>query len=231
MARVTWTANEGDESAVLGAPASTIVADDRERPSGIPELLREQADLEVTIERLKVGDYLVDDLVIVERKTLADFALSLIDTRLFKQASLLNRSRWRPAFLIEGTELPEALPQHAFNGALIALTLAFDIPVLRSTDTAESARILTYCARQLGNTILRGLPSARWKPKRIGSRRLHVLASLPGVGRETARRLLDHFGTVEACFTADEMALHAVPGIGERRARELRRLVAGEDDD
>lgn len=50
----------------------TIVVDDRERSSGIVELLDESGLFEIKVERLDIGDYLIADLVI-ERKTANDF--------------------------------------------------------------------------------------------------------------------------------------------------------------
>ncbi len=48
-----------------------ILADYREKRSGIPELL--QSKVNVKIVNLVAGDYLIDEQVIVERKTNEDF--------------------------------------------------------------------------------------------------------------------------------------------------------------
>ena len=104
-----------------------IAADDRERPSGVPEALEEHPDVEVTIRRLTLGDYQVDNTLIVERKTLADFAISVIDGRLFTQASRLTRiKRARTCLILEGTpkQYPDpAISREAMQGALITVTL------------------------------------------------------------------------------------------------------------
>ena len=55
-----------------------IVADDRERPSGMVAELEKAGQAIVKIERLSVGDYCVDGAVLIERKTAVDFAQSLI---------------------------------------------------------------------------------------------------------------------------------------------------------
>lgn len=213
---------EGSEPRAL---TTTVVVDYRERASGIADLLREQGDVRVCVEPLKVGDYLIDDRVVVERKTLDDFALSVIDARLFRQAARLMNSRWRPAILLEGHKRSGTMSRNAFTGALITLTLIYDIPVLRSKDAAESARVLLYCVRQMSDRSPRRFGTARVKPKRPEWQRLSVLTSLPRIGEQTARRLLETFGTVEGCLSASEEALCAVPGIGVKTARELRRIV------
>lgn len=56
--------------------AKRIVADHRESRSGVPAALATHPNVDLTIRRLKLGDYRVNDTLIVERKTLADFAWS-----------------------------------------------------------------------------------------------------------------------------------------------------------
>jgi ERCC4-type nuclease len=69
-----------------------IIADDRESTSGIFEHLTSFSDVRLHIERLLTGDYIVDNTMIFERKAAADFAESLVDTRLFSQARRPKRS-------------------------------------------------------------------------------------------------------------------------------------------
>jgi ERCC4-type nuclease len=64
-----------------------------------------------------------------------------------------------------------------------------------------------------------------YKPKRLTSRRLHVLEGLPGVGPALARRLLARFATVEEVMIADAEDLASVPGIGGRRAAVIREVL------
>jgi ERCC4-type nuclease len=207
-----------------------IVADHRERPCGIPDLLVTMGSVDVEVAHLTVGDYVIDDRVVIERKTIDDFAVSIIDERLFRQASMLLRSPYRSALLIEGARSPQNdVPRHVLQGALVSLALVFDIPVLRSRDVAESARILAYCGRQLAETTLQGPGRRRWKPKRAHTRRIHVLSSPPGVGPERAARLLHAFGTIESVVRADAAALAQVPGIGKKTAEAIRALLSDRD--
>jgi ERCC4-type nuclease len=78
-----------------------VVVDDRERPSGVVAELEKLDALVLKIER--VGDYCIDGAVLIERKTAADFAQSLIDGRLFGQAKRMATSSLRPAYIIVGT--------------------------------------------------------------------------------------------------------------------------------
>jgi ERCC4-type nuclease len=64
-----------------------MVADDREEAGGVLAELRAREDAALEGRRRPAGDSLVGERFGVERKTLRDFAQSVIDARLFKQAA------------------------------------------------------------------------------------------------------------------------------------------------
>jgi DNA excision repair protein ERCC-4 len=207
-----------------------IVADDRERPSGIVAELAKAGQAIVKIERLSVGDYCVDGAVLIERKTAVDFAQSLMEGRLFSQAARIASSPFRPAYIIEGTSAEWAglgVSQEALQGALVTLMLIFDVPVFRSSNPAESARLIYYIGSQLVRLRDPGhVPYRQAKAKRKKTRQLRILQSLPGVGAERAKKLLERFGTVRACFTASPAELSEVEGIGSKTAAAIDQIVS-----
>ena len=209
-----------------------IVADDRERASGIVDLLREIPDVELSMEHLLVGDFVVSGQIIFERKRADDFAASLIDGRLFSQAARLVKQPLRSACILEGkTEdwIRLGVRREALQGALITLTLIFDLPVFRSIDPSETARLLVYASRQFSR-LHRAEPAYahRAKAKRLKTRRLRLLQSLPGVGPDRARNLLEHFGGVRPCLFATVEELIDVPGIGQKTAKAIQDVVGSE---
>ena len=52
-----------------------------------------------------------------------------------------------------------------------------------------------------------------------------VVESLPMVGPGLAKKLLEYFGSVEAVFAASEAELQKVENVGEKRAKEIRKLI------
>ena len=62
-------------------PAYRLRVDISEREAALSRLARSCGDFNVHVERLPAGDYLIEDTVLVERKTYADFAISLVDGR------------------------------------------------------------------------------------------------------------------------------------------------------
>ena len=206
-----------------------IVVDDRERPSGVVEELEKALDAVVKIEHLPVGDYCVDGAVLIERKTAADFAQSLIDGRLFGQAGRMSSTALRPAYIIEGTSAEWAglgVSREALQGALVTLMLIFDVPVFRSSDPAESARLIFYIGSQLVRQRDPGYaPYRQAKAKRKKTRQLRILQRLPSVGADRAKKLLARFRTARACFTASPMELSEVEGIGSKTAAAIDQVI------
>jgi len=121
-----------------------VIVDDRESKSEVIKFLSETKNVSVDIKRLSLGDYLVDNRLMFERKTMNDFALSIIDGRLFSQAIRLASSKYNSVLLLEGTgkELTETgIRREAMQGALIAVSIVLGIPVLRSKSPSESAQL------------------------------------------------------------------------------------------
>jgi ERCC4-type nuclease len=206
-----------------------IIVDDREKADGgVAAALTARDDVAVEVARLDVGDYRVERRVVVERKTVADFAASLIDGRLFRQIVALALSRERAVLVIEGRHQDwgdTGVRREAMQGALITIGVFFGVTVLHAEAPEETARLLVYLGRQAQRTTSSGLPRPGYRPKGKRARQLFLLQGLPGIGPERAARLLERFGSVQAVITASADELAAVDGIGERTAAKMRWAV------
>ena len=206
-----------------------IIVDDRERADGkVLASLVARDDVTVEIARLEVGDYRVERRVAVERKTIADFAASLIDGRLFQQAAALALAPERAVLTLEGREQEwraTGVRREALQGALITIGVFFGVAVLHSDAPEETARLLVYLGRQAQRAAQGGLPRPGYRPKGKRARQLFLLQGLPGVGPERAARLLERFGSVQAVVAASADDLATVVGIGEKTAAKMRWAV------
>jgi Fanconi anemia group M protein len=206
-----------------------IKADDRERDSGIAMMLREQFHMDVVEERLRSGDYVIGEKLVVERKTVDDLALSIVDGRLFQQV-LRMKQRFETALLIiEGnfTQAPRIdLHPHALKGGIMSVVLEWNTPVLFSNDAHDTALTLWLIGEQ--RKSLQGEQSYRpgRRPKRLRNRQVYVLQGLPSVGPKLAVQLLEHFGSVEKVVTAPQERLVDVPGVGKKKAQKIRDVVS-----
>ena len=198
-----------------------IIIDDREKHSGVVNCLQRIKDVKCEIKRLDVGDYILNRKIVVERKTLPDFAVSIKDGRLFKQAGKLIALHLQPVFILEGKNNRPGfikMRREAMQGALITLNVLFNIPVLRSQNPDETARLLVYTARQLLRMQRKPLfPKYRKFGKRRGPQ-LMMLQSIPGIGVKKAQSLLSSFANIQNIANAECKSLAGVKGIGSRSA-------------
>ncbi|MBS1263613.1 MAG: 3'-flap repair endonuclease Xpf [Methanonatronarchaeales archaeon] len=213
-----------------GRQKAPVVVDHRESRSGITRKLSE-ADLDLVVEQLSVGDFVIGDRVCVERKEADDFLSSFIDgeSRLFRQAAEIVERYPRPVLIIEGEGLYGKRNVHpnAVRGALASLILDFGVPVLRTRGRDETASIIESMARRegargAGKPVLHDGKSS----DSLTEQQIRLVSSVKGVGPGTARRILEGFGTVEAIASAEAEELMEVSGVGEERARSIVRVFS-----
>ena len=178
--------------------------------------------------QLKVGDYIINDEIVVERKSAEDFIQSLVSGRLFIQCANLSRMCLRPLLLLEGNPFQTAhkIDKQAIKGALLSIVTAWQVPVIHSKNIEDSAAMILLLTKQTlqQSNLVR---FSNYKPKRIKNHRLRFLQGLPKTGAVTASRLLDHFGSIENVLNADIKALQEVNGIGKVVAEKIREFLSG----
>jgi Fanconi anemia group M protein len=198
-----------------------IQIDHRECHSKVPDCLKE-LHCKIQIVTLRTGDYIVNQQVLVERKTADDFVVSLIQGRLFDQCERLVKGRNQPLIIIEGNPLHtnHDIEDEAIHGALISLATRWVIPVLFTKDARDTARKLMVIAKQnLKYSVFIGRHG--YKPKNRRRKQLLLLQALPLIGVHMSACLLDHFGSIKAVMEASESDLKKVDGIGDKRAGEI----------
>ncbi len=203
-----------------------VYIDTRETNSGIKHDLKDMG-AEVKEKQLKVGDYLVSERVVIERKTGKDFASSIIDKRLFQQAQELKENFENPIIVIEGNHVTQRnIHPNAIRGALSSLAIDYGIPIIYTEDSGDTAALINQMAKReqikknKGNS-LRGKKT----PKTLEAQQLHLVQSLPGIGPNLAQQLLKKFRNIENLVESDKTQLTAVEGIGEKKAREIRKIL------
>ncbi|MGC9780617.1 MAG: DEAD/DEAH box helicase [Candidatus Heimdallarchaeota archaeon] len=204
-----------------------IIIDSRESKSGIAKELSE-LDIEIDLQQISVGDFILSSRVGVERKDVADFSQSLIDGRLFPQLIALKRNYQIPILIIEGETLygHRALNPSAIRGAITVITLNFDIHILWTRSTKDSARYLKSIATREQKRSDR-TPVIRSEKAPIESSDLleFIVAGFPNINAILARRILHKFGTLENFFNASVKEIQEVKGIGKKIAEEIKELI------
>lgn len=202
-----------------------VVADVHERKSGVIDALAKLSNVKVSVERLPVGDYRVENRLLIERKHLIDFALSVRSGRVFEQASRLQRQRaLRTCLILEGRQSDLrrcCLPRQSLQGALVSLALLFGLPILKSNSRNETAILIRMAGRQLLNRESKAPVRYGAKPRARRRIQLLMLQSVPGVGPIRAASLLDHFGSMESLVKASSEEVAEVPGVGQAMAQRF----------
>ena len=201
-----------------------MIVDDRERPSGVPELL-EGLGVRVEYLMLTVGDYVVSRECAVERKESRDFLNSLFQGRLFDQAYRLGEAYRVPVMIVEG-DLQQAMESlsnpKAVWGALSSLSLGYGLHVFYTQDSAQTADLIYTLARRERFLKPTGpVVFAKPKGKTIAEVQLGVVSSLPGVGEKFADRILSRFVSVRRVFAASAAELSTIRGFGRVRAARV----------
>ncbi len=204
-----------------------IYADNREASSKIITILQKRCAVEE--KQLEVGDYLLSKNVCVERKTTQDFLQSLVDGRLFEQLTSLKGNFKNPLMIVEGDTLfydERKIHPNAIRGALAAITIDLNIPILWTRNQLETAEMLFSIAKREQGEKKKSV-ALRGKKKAISKNQVqeYIVSGLPKISDEKAKKLLKHFGTPEKIFTASEKDLQAVEGVGEKLARDIRKIV------
>lgn len=184
-------------------------------------------DLQVREVVLEVGDFVISQRVVVEHKTTRDFTRSILDGRLFEQAQALATSFELPVLVVEGEELHGIAP-NALAGAIASLLLDFGLSLVRVKDASEAARLIYWLAKREHEQGRKPVSKSCKKPKELYKLQECVVKSLPGVSTVLARRLLEHFKTVQEVFTASQSELQRVKGIGRKLAKRIRNVLVRE---
>jgi Fanconi anemia group M protein len=177
----------------------------------------------VNVRSLEIGDFIVSQKVCIEKKTYSDFIASIIDGRIFEQASLLRKNFEKPIIIIEGYSNRE-INENALKAALACLLIDFGISLVSTKDPFDTAKLIYWVAKkeQSEKKSEIGIKVGK-KPKEIKKIQEFIVSSLPGVSTKTAIKLLKSFGSVEKIFNASENELKKVIG---KKAEKIKKILS-----
>lgn len=209
----------------LASGEHELICDTRENPA-LLKLLSSRLTLKIV--QLDVADYVVSDRVGVERKSTEDFLRSLFSNKLFEQMRALSHHYEVPVLLLEGPDLFSKHQAHAsaIRSALISIMVDFRVQVMMTRDEHDSAAYLVDLVKR-ERKEKRRTPSMRQskQARSLHDSQVYLLEGLPSVSSTLARRLLEHFDTVERVLTATEDELRQVQGVGPTIARSIRAVL------
>jgi len=205
-----------------------VFADTREYHSGIvKEMVNRGVD--VKVQRLPMADFILSNSVGVERKLKQDFVASLIDKRLLQQLKDLKNNFEKPLLIIEGMEdiySVRKVHPNAIRGMLATIAVSYNIPILYTKDASDTTELLLAIAKREQKDCNKefGVRLER-KPLTTKEQQEFIIESLPYVGPQLAKSLLNKFGTVQDIINAGIDHLKQVDKVGSKKAEEIKRIV------
>jgi ERCC4-type nuclease len=204
-----------------------ILIDYREKNSLVASHLVKHG-LNIEFKELKIGDYIVKNLVI-ERKTVSDFISSMINQRLLKQIEELKQYE-NKLLIIEGIsekELyndenyaneEEGVNPNAIRGFLLSILLKHKIPILFTKNSEDTANFINILFKKKEKEI-----NLNAKKKTLNKKEQlqFIIESFPGVGPKKSKKLLEKFGTIQNIILAPTEDLEKILGIKAKQIREI----------
>ena len=171
-------------------------------------------------------------LLIVERKTADDLLASIADGRLFDQAAaMVAMSPWSYV-AIEGTLAPQANGKTLANGAPVNWQWAAVQGALQTIQEMGVAVLYLSGPEEFAPFVVRLAKRSRGAVRVGGVRKpellapgMQVLMSLPGVGPDRAKALLEQAGTAAFALSALTDDMLNVIGIGPETRAKVRETL------
>lgn len=201
-----------------------IITDDRE-PEEICSMLGEYNK-----KRLFLGDYIINEAVIVERKSASDFINSLITKHLKSQVYRLTKAYSNPVLAIIGNiyiEAQERISRQALIAQLASLTARHNLEGARgkvSLITFETdydfALYLNYLDKKTTENKSFTNPEIEVLDKSdIEAVRNALLSLIPDLGEVLVKNLLRKFGCIKNIANVSVKDLTEIEGLGLKKAK------------
>jgi len=210
----------------------TIFVDPRETRSGIAKFLA-KAGVDLKLQNLGVGDYIVSDRVCIERKSTTDFLDSLVNKRrnLFEQIHRLKTEYEKPLLIIEGESIYGQRNVHPNVVRAVMATIAIDysVPILQTRDVADTASLIYVIAkREQMPTKSEPNPHGKKPSASLQEQQEYFISALSNIGIVTTRNLLRRFKTVERIMAASKEELMEAENVGEKTAEHIKKVLSTE---
>lgn len=198
----------------------TIIADIHEKNSLVLSELQSNKQIELIVQSLKIGDYLLGN-TIIERKTVNDFISSMLNKRLIQQLKQMQKYK-QQILIIEGDtkNFEDFKTPNAIRGFILSILTNYQIPIIFTQDYEDTANYLIILAKQQLKPKTEHSFHHRI-PKTIPEQKQYILEAFPNIGPVTAKKLLKKFKTLTATLNATEEELDDILKSKAKKIKEL----------
>ena len=180
-------------------------------------------------------DYIIkvkDKVVAVERKTWTDLVASIEDGRYSQQRYFLYKTFPLSYFVIVGSDEDfrdvlkyRKIHINALLGVLVSTPLKTmgKVNIIQVKDTMQFCLILKLIHQTLEKEKIEVIPKPVVRKSDYDELKIMMLACVPGIGVETAKKLIEKYKTIENIVKASKKELSEV--IGSKRAEKLYSFI------
>ena len=210
----------------------TLFVDQRETRSGVVRFLA-KAGVDLKLQNLPVGDYVISERICIERKTTLDFLDSLVNKRrnLLEQIHRLKSEYEKPLLVLEGDSIYGQRNVHpnVVRGVMAAIALDLAVPILQTRDEADTASLIYVIAKRehIPNKTEVN-PHGKKPSASLREQQEYLISALSNIGIVTTRNLLRRFKTVQRILTASKEELMEVEHVGEKTAEHIHAVLRAE---
>ncbi len=210
----------------------TIFIDPRETRAGIARFLQ-KAGVDLKLQNLEIGDYIVSDKVCIERKTVTDFLDTLINKRrnLFEQIHRMKNEYEKPLLVIEGDSIYGQRNVHpnVVRAVMASIALDYAVPIIQTRDVADTASLIYVIAKREQMPNKTEVNPHGKKPKAsLKEQQEYFVSALSNIGIMTTRKLLGRFKTIERIMAASKEELMEVENVGDKTAEHIKKVFSTE---
>ncbi len=207
-----------------------VYVDARERNSSVTKELNDLGVI-TKIKQLEVGDFVLTDDIVIERKTVEDFLQSIIDGRLYNQLNKMASNHASPLVLIEGNQdelfTLRNIHKNAIIGTLTTIALSYRVPIIFTKDERDTAEYIFVTAKR---EQLKSGSDIRLRVGRKGltlqEQQRFIVESLPSVGPTLAISLLEKFGSIKSIANATAKELEEIENLGPKKAKQIVNVLS-----
>ncbi len=188
-------------------PQLKITADHREKNSLVISELIEH-NIQVELKHLQIADFIINNSIAIERKTISDFLNSMVNKRLSRQLQELKQYP-KSLLIIEGIDEHElyndtekqGIHPNAIRGFLLDILFLYQVPIIFTKDYKDTAKFLLVLLRKPAenNLSIRAKKRAKTPKEQLQ----FILEGFPGIGPKTAKKLLKKFHTIKNIINQD----------------------------
>jgi len=197
--------------------------------------------VKIEIKSLPIGDYLINDRVLVERKTISDLLSSTYNGRIFNQLKNLADLSGKCLLLIEGEITPykyvrtskrtikvdrsakEIERMRSTIESVVATSyLSYNVPFYFCKNKDQVARFLVSLHKKSSNIGSKLRPIHLRKKHNVEEIKSDMICCIPSFGRKIGDYLAKNYSIRELCDLSDHTSIE---GLGKKRLELLHEVL------